>query len=398
MFLSLKGRPQPCHGIVVPIFALFLFVATGLQVKQAIAQASTTGALENTDTPAVQLLQEDRSASQEPGGDQPSVTASPAELLLFGETDSLGDAPPHSEEDIGWLRRERESVLATGRGLGRVDGTTVDTRILEAIREGRTEGRYRVVTQGLTNRIPFGYTNPTLYCEPLRASLIRLEPGETVWAAIPADPVSWSVQLSESGPGGITPIVVVKPLTEESVLTNLFISTDRRIYEVMLQSGTEEARKALTAPERSSILDFYYPEDVIRTVEGTVARAQQREAATRAYATTTAPAELTGGIPLERMRFSYTWKRDRNFPWEPESVFDDGAHVYITLPDNARHKAGAVLFVKGLNGENTLLEYAVRDGRIITDRVFREAQFIYAEPSKRKKPKRYVLTIKNRDR
>jgi hypothetical protein len=63
-----------------------------------------------------------------------------------------------------------------------------------------------------------------------------------------------------------------------------------------------------------------------------------------------------------------------------------------------RHKAGAVLFVKGLNGENTLLEYAVRDGRIITDRVFREAQFIYAEPSKRKKPKRYVLTIKNRDR
>lgn len=268
--------------------------------------------------------------------------------------------------------------------------------MLQAVREGRQNGgRYPVVAQGLSQRVPFGYRKPTLYCQPLRSSLIRLEPGETVWAAIPADPVSWSVQLSQSGPGGVTPIVVVKPLTEAAIVTNLFISTDRRIYEVLLQSGSPDAARHLASTTRSSILEFYYPDDIIRTVEATAVREAQRTAASRAYATTSAPTPLTGDIPLDRMRFTYTWKKDKRFPWAPVSVFDDGAHVYIVLPENARHEAGAVLFVRGLNGENTMLEYAVREGRIVTDRVFREAQFIYAEPSRRKKPKKVVLTITN---
>jgi len=387
MLLTLKYRSRPSRWTTVLGPALFLFVVTTLPVERATAQAPTIPVIERAGTPGGGPVVDEQTTMIAPGWDRPSAKMSPAEQLL---SEGIASDP---------FGRSGENAIPAMDGFVQVgDGKTVETRILEAIREGRNEGRYRVVTQGLTNRIPFGYTKPTLYCEPLRASLIRLEPGETVWAAIPADPVSWSVQLSESGPGGITPIVVVKPLTEESVLTNLFISTDRRIYEVMLQSGTDEARTALTVPDRSSILDFYYPEDVIRTVEGASSRARKREAAVDAFATTAAPAELTSGIPLDRMRFSYTWTKDRNFPWEPESVFDDGAHVYITLPATARHEAGAVLFVKGLNGENTLLEYAVRDGRIITDRVFREAQFIYAEPSKRKKPKRYVLTIKNRDR
>jgi type IV secretion system protein VirB9 len=277
-----------------------------------------------------------------------------------------------------------------------IGGSPGDRHVLQAVREGQQNGgRYPVVAQGLSQRVPFGYRKPTLYCQPLRSSLIRLEPGETVWSAIPADPISWSVQLSQSGPEGITPIVVVKPLTEAAIVTNLFISTDRRIYEVLLQSGSPEADRYLASTTRSSILEFYYPDDIIRNTERAVVRQQQRAAAPRADATTSAPASLAGGIPLDRMRFTYTWKKDKHFPWAPVSVFDDGAHVYIILPQNARHEAGAVLFVRGLNGENTMLEYAVREGRIVTDRVFREAQFVYAEPSRRKKPKKVVLTIRN---
>lgn len=272
---------------------------------------------------------------------------------------------------------------------------SADGRILQAVREGQENGgRYPVVANGLSHRVPFGYQKPTLYCQPLRSSLIRLEPGETVWAAIPADPVSWSVQLSQSGPGGITPIVVVKPLTEAAIVTNLFISTDRRIYEVLLQSGGPEASRHLASATQSSILEFYYPEDVIRSVAVATAGQQQRAATLRSRATT-APMEVSRGIPLDRMRFTYTWKKDRRFPWAPVSVFDDGAHVYITLPADARHEAGAALFVRGLNGEYTMLEYAVREGRIVTDRVFREAQFVYAEPSSQKRPKKVVLTITN---
>jgi len=392
MPLTVDSPPQVQSRTGALVALLFLSFAVVPSLQTAVGQAAIDEAAEPAAVPLLPAVGK-HAVPVGPAGDPSADVLSPAERLLSG------DLSPAIDRTGGPSGRVVGNPVFPAAGLGASGSTAgVDRRILNAIREGQQEGRYRVLTQGLTNRVPFGYTKPTLFCEPLRASLIRLEPGETVWAAIPADPVSWSVQLSESGPGGITPIVVVKPLTEEPVLTNLFISTDRRIYEVMLQSGTDEAQEILMSPDRSSILDFYYPEDVIRRVETASLQAQQQESGTRAYATTRAPAELATGIPLERMRFSYTWTKDRHFPWEPEAVFDDGAHVYITLPDNARHEAGAVLFVKGMNGENTLLEYAVRDGRIITDRVFREAQFIYAEPSKRKKPKRYVLTIKNRDR
>lgn len=303
----------------------------------------------------------------------------PAERLLAGETIQ----PPRQGAAPAALR-------------GTSGPAHLDRRLLEAVRQGQENGgRYPIVSQGLSERVPFGYQKPTLHCQPLRSSLIRLEPGETVWAAIPADPVSWSVQLSQSGPGGITPIVVVKPLTEESVLTNLFITTDRRIYEVLLESGNEEASQQLASTRRSSILEFYYPEDIIQNFQTNDPRRGPRVTRAREQATTRSPTDLNGGIPLDEMRFTYEWEKDEEFPWEPKSIFDDGAHVYITLPADARHEAGAVLFVRGLNGENTLLEYAIREGRIITDRVFREAQFIYSEPSKRKKPRKYVLTIKN---
>jgi type IV secretory pathway VirB9-like protein len=98
------------------------------------------------------------------------------------------------------------------------------------------------------------------------------------------------------------------------------------------------------------------------------------------------------------MNHSYKWKKDKRFPWEPAAVFDDGRHVYITLEDGAQYDASATLFARGLDGSNVMLEYAVRGGRIITDRVFREAVFIYSEPSRRKKPKKYELVIENTSR
>lgn len=265
--------------------------------------------------------------------------------------------------------------------------------VVERMRQGG--GSPPVITRGLSERVPFGYEKPTLTCQPLRVNLIRLEPGESVLSTITGDSESWSIHLTRSGPGGVTPLIVVKPLTEEHVRTNLFVTTDKRVYEVILESKPARAGQGNRETTASNMLEFYYPDDVVRTWEAQSRYEQQAVQTEQHYATTAPVVGLAPSIPLENMAFTYEWERDRGFPWEPESVFDDGAHVYVKLPRSARHEAGAALFVKGLNGENTMLEYAVREGMIITDRVFREAQFVYSEPSGRGKAKKYTLTIRN---
>ena len=121
------------------------------------------------------------------------------------------------------------------------------------------------------------------------------------------------------------------------------------------------------------------------------------EAARRAGAgaTTTEVAGLAPEVALEALRFDYRWKKDRRFPWSPASVFDDGARVYVRLPASAEHAAGAVLFVTAPDGTSALLNYAVRGGTIITDRLFREAEFVYAEPGRKGKAKERRLRIWN---
>ena len=49
---------------------------------------------------------------------------------------------------------------------------------------------------------------------------------------------------------------------------------------------------------------------------------------------------------------------------------DDGAHVYIKLPDAAKHAEAPVLFTVDGDGSRTLLNYSVVGGTYVTDRLF----------------------------
>ena len=48
---------------------------------------------------------------------------------------------------------------------------------------------------------------------------------------------------------------------------------------------------------------------------------------------------------LTQLNFNYEVKRDKQFPWQPAQVFDDGAHVYIKLPEAARNAEAPALFM-----------------------------------------------------
>ena len=293
-------------------------------------------------------------------------------------------------------------ALAPPASASPVDALPVEVSsgLEEAVRAYEESGAAPpILTQGLSRRVPYGHEKPTLRCNQLISCLIMLQPGETVRHTVAGDPKNWNISLASVGPGGVTPLVVVKPVFPLSDLrTNLFVMTDKRIYEVALEAEGIRDRRPVGDPSRLNVLEFYYPDEMVRTWHREANAERQAAEAAALRATTGEALDLSPRIALTDMNHSYKWKKDKRFPWEPAAVFDDGRHVYITLEDAAQYDASATLFARGLDGSNVMLEYAVRGGRIITDRVFREAVFIYSEPSRRKKPKKYELVIENTSR
>lgn len=85
------------------------------------------------------------------------------------------------------------------------------------------------------------------------------------------------------------------------------------------------------------------------------------------------------GISPDRLNFAYAVDKDRRFPWSPAHVFDDGAHVYIKLPPEARNTAAPVLFVLNDDGTRAVLNYALSHDYYVTDRLFHRAVLVIAE-------------------
>ena len=74
-----------------------------------------------------------------------------------------------------------------------------------------------------------------LECETLRVCAVELEAGERVVKTYLGDGERWKVDVQLSQEGGVKPLVVLKP-TECAIETNLIVSTDRRIYDVLVKS------------------------------------------------------------------------------------------------------------------------------------------------------------------
>src|SRR5207244_4864031 len=99
---------------------------------------------------------------------------------------------------------------------------------------------------------------------------------------------------------------------------------------------------------------LYYPDETVATWSKPVAEPPVRMA----------PDALA-------LNFHYEVKKDRQFPWLPDQVFDDGTRVYIKLPQDARSTVAPVLFVLEGDGARTLVTYSSVGGdTYVTDRLF----------------------------
>lgn len=280
---------------------------------------------------------------------------------LLVATHARAQEPPHAAAPASspTPRAGARSVLDTS--------APVDARdpIAAATREYQSSGIARTVAQGNFLSFPFGHAQPTLTCTVLRACVIELEPGEVVLSRISGDTERWEIGPAPAGQDGRTVLIVVKP-RDCDITTNLVLATDRRLYDLTLDSPPCRGRS--TNPQQPYVrhVRFYYPDE-------TIAR----------WAKPSAPAGAAGaaGAALQRvppdvlaLNFAYRVKKDRQFPWKPAQVFDDGVRVYIKLPPEARHAEAPVLFVLEADGSRALVNYSLVGGdTYVTDRLFDRA-------------------------
>lgn len=243
----------------------------------------------------------------------------------------------------------------------------VDARdpITAATREYQASGIARTLVQGNFSSFPYGHAQPTLTCTVLRACVIELEAGEVVLSRISGDTERWEIGPAPAGPDGRTVLIVVKP-RDCDITTNLVLATDRRLYDLTLDSPPCRGRS--TNPQQPYVrhVRFYYPDE-------TIAR-WAKPPAPAAPVGPAGPAPQRVAADVLALNFAYRVKKDRQFPWKPAQVFDDGVRVYIKVPLEARHAEAPVLFVLEADGSKVLVNYSIVGGdTYVTDRLFDRA-------------------------
>jgi type IV secretion system protein VirB9 len=251
-----------------------------------------------------------------------------------------------------------QSALAVRAKPSAAIADSSDT-VAAAEKDYHASGIARIVVQGDFVTFPFGHAQPTLTCAVLRACVIELEPGELVLSRIAGDTERWEISPASAGVDGKTPLIVVKP-RDCDITTNVVLATDRRLYDLTLDSPPCKAR--VTNPQQTYArhVRFYYPDETVATWSKPATEPPVR----------IAPDALA-------LNFHYEVKKDRQFPWLPDQVFDDGMRVYIKLPQDARSTVAPVLFVLEGDGAKTLVNYSFVGGdTYVTDRLFDRAELV----------------------
>ncbi len=108
----------------------------------------------------------------------------------------------------------------------------------------------------------------------------------------------------------------------------------------------------------------------MRTLDAAAAALNRREALTPDI-----------GLGLGELSYDYSWRKDKVFPWEPAVIFDDGARVFIKLPEAAAGSELPLLTV-GAKGAEQVLNYDVRDGFFVVDGLFEYARLVLSRSAR----------------
>jgi type IV secretion system protein VirB9 len=268
------------------------------------------------------------------------------------------------------------------------------------LREYQSTGVARPVTLGAGVSYPFGHGTPLLMCAVLRVCLVELERGEMVVdEPLAGDQARWIIQTARAGPGGRDALVVVKP-TACDLATNLVIPTDRRVYDLSLESAPcDVANPRMRGASLTRRVSFYYPDGPTAStwMGGLDARLLPHDQ--RLADTGTAGSRTTGTTRNDRYRvvrarrgpFGLFGRKPLDFPWTPRTIVDDGERVYVVAPADARPHGAPLLYALEDDGSRTIVNVAVRGDTLISDRTFRRGVLVLAAGNREQR-----LTFENR--
>lgn len=195
-----------------------------------------------------------------------------------------------------------------------------------------------------------------LYAAPGLVSDIALEPGEALIAVATGDAARWVIGDTSSGSGEARQThILVKP-SVPGLVTNLVITTDRRVYLLDLRSTHGTALAAIS---------WTYPKDALLALK------QQSAVAPEAR-------PVAGRIALQSLNFDYKIEGDSP-AWRPIRAFDDGTQTFIEFPPSLGEGEAPPLFIVGPTGKAELVNYRLRGRYYVVDRLFSTAELRLGE-------------------
>lgn len=194
---------------------------------------------------------------------------------------------------------------------------------------------------------------------PRFLTTVVLRRGEHLVSKAAGDTVRWVLGETVQGSGDTAQtLVLIKP-ARGGLRTNLVLTTDERSYFLEAVSHDD--------PVYTSQLSWSYPAEEVR--ETAAARAAMEK-----------PPMVQAAVAVEALHFGYRIDHPgqrKPPPWTPERVFDDGVKTYIALP--AASPAAPPLFIVGDGGRAELVNYRLRDGYYVVDRLFDMAELRLGE-------------------
>jgi type IV secretion system protein VirB9 len=186
---------------------------------------------------------------------------------------------------------------------------------------------------------------------PLGACIVALEEGESIMGRFMPDTARWEVSAGSMGPGERIPILAIKP-KECAIASNLFVTTDRRIYTFLLESPPCGDPAALSVSTlRFDQVRFSYPEEFAKLWNPGLPPANS--------------ALTLGARNVSELNFGYRWWSGRD-GLTPKIVYDDGAKTYIVINEQDALRDAPAVFVKGAKGELEAVDFeAPKNGGLV---------------------------------
>ena len=196
----------------------------------------------------------------------------------------------------------------------------------------------------------------TVWCKEGYLTDIRLQPGEELQYIGGGDTVRWLVDKAVSGSGATRQWhVYLKPL-RGSLETNIIINTDRRSYQLFAKTD---------GVGYNPMVAWLYPQDQLDKLNKELEK----------NATISRSSPNRGQTAPEALDFNYQVTTSSNAKnWTPVSVYNDGQKTYLKMPAAMAYDEAPAVFVKDGRNGLMLVNYRIRKGVYIIDRLFQQAE------------------------